>query len=376
MNQFKSKWKISLMVLMFFVTGLIPAETGYKIVSFKGTVKVNKGNKIITLQERLPIYLKKDHSLMLYRGASVEIVFPNGSRETFDGPFYAAVSTLQKPFTKNQLSLFEENHLWKPIQRIFEEEEEIHGPGRSGPADRGAFKDEINKSLTDKSLDDPALPTDKIKELNAALETVDILFNAFPEVRRIVIKALVYRQFGLNKKALETIMVYYKSIAGKPGKRIVRGQVEDYVYTEFLPIEINIESQNSEGSPVNGFYMTFTARLDLWWAAFYYNGKELIEIEKTCDFKQHPQRTFSVRKNLDAKPGQSPHCIFIVVCPEWTELERLDDIDAAREELLADNIKETTVNTVKDWGKVTIKLCLMPPAGPRRGRPQKALRAI
>ncbi|NIM12583.1 MAG: hypothetical protein GTO45_10760, partial [Candidatus Aminicenantes bacterium] len=186
MTQLKSKWKISLMVLMFFITGLITAKTGYKIVSCKGTVKVNKGNEIITLQERLPIYLKNDHALMLYRGASVEIVFPNGSRETFDGPFYAAVSTLQKPFTKKQLSLFEENHLWKPIQRIFDEEEEIHGPGRSGPADRGAFKDEINKRLADKSLDDPVLPADKIKEMNATLEAVDMVFNAFPEVRRIV----------------------------------------------------------------------------------------------------------------------------------------------------------------------------------------------
>ncbi|NIO82922.1 MAG: hypothetical protein GTN68_20445 [Candidatus Aminicenantes bacterium] len=89
----------------------------------------------------------------------------------------------------------------------------------------------------------------------------------------------------------------------------------------------------------------------------------MIEIEKTCDFKQHPQRTFAVRKNLDSKPGQSPHCIFVVVCPEWTELEHLDDIDAARKELLADNIKETKVQTVKDWGKVTIKLCLRRPGG-------------
>jgi len=341
MNQFKSKWKISLMVLMFFVTGLIMAETGYKIVSCKGTVKV-----------------KKDHSLMLYRGASVEIVFPNGSRETFDGPFYATVSTLQKPFTQNQLSPFKENHLWKPLQRIFDEEEEIHGPSRSGPSDRVAFKDEIDKRLADKSLDDPPLPDEKIKELNAALESIDSLFNAFPEVRRIVIKALVYRQFGLNKKALETIMAYYKSIAGFPDKSIVRGQVEDYVFTEFLPIIITIESQNSESGPVKGFYRTFSANHELWWAAFYYNGKELIEIEKTFDTKLHPQKTFAVHKNLDAIPGQSPHCIFIVVCPEWTELEHLDDIDAAGKELLANNIKETTVNTVKDWGKVTIKLCL------------------
>jgi hypothetical protein len=359
MTQLKSKWKIPLMVFlvsMFLGTCLIPAKTGYKIVSFKGTVKVKKGDKIIPLTESKTLPLKKDHALMLYRGASVEIVFPDGSCSVFKGPFYAAVSTLQKPFTKKQLSLFEKKQLWEPIQRIFDEEEAIHGAARNGPVDRGAFKDEINKRLADKSLDDPKLPADKNKELNAALEAVDTLFNAFPKVRLIVIKALVYRHFGLNKKALQTVMIYYKSIAGKPGKRIVRGQVEDYVFTEFSPIIITIEPQNSEGGPVIGFYRTFSANIELWWAAFYYNGKELIEIEKTFDTKLHPQKTFAVRKNLDVKADQSPHCIFIVVCPEWTELLSYDNIRTAKNKLLTK--KETKVNTVKDWGKVTIKLCL------------------
>ncbi|MCP4231086.1 MAG: hypothetical protein GY771_13185, partial [bacterium] len=135
------------------------------------------------------------------------------------------------------------------------------------------------------------------------------------------------------------------------------------MYTEFLPIIISIEPQSKEGGPITGFYRTFTANFKLWWAAFYYNGNELIEIEKTCDYKQHPQKTYAVRKNLDVKPGESSHCIFIVVCPEWTELESLDDIDAAREELLADNVKETKVQTVKDFGKVRIKLCLRRPGG-------------
>jgi hypothetical protein len=343
MTQLKSKWKIPMMVFLvftFFLTGLIPAETEYKIVSFKGTAKVKKDNEIILLTGSKTISLKKDYALMLYKDASVEIVFPNGSRETFSGPFYAAVSTLQKPFTKNQLSLFEKKQLWKPIQRIFDEEEEIHDSTRSGPLDRVAFKKEINKRLTDKSLADPTIPYDKVKELNAAMEAVDTLFNAFPKVRRIVIKALVYREFGLNKKALETIMVYYNSIANKPGKKILRGQVEE----------------NSEGSPVMGFYRTFSANIELWWAAFYYNGKELIEIEKTCDHKQHPQKTFVVNKNLDVKADQSPHCIFIVVCPEWTELTNYDNLRTAKNKLLTK--KETNVNTVKDWGKVTIKLCL------------------
>jgi hypothetical protein len=359
MTQLKSKWEIPLMVFLVltsFVTGLLPEETGYKIVSFKGTVKVKKDNNIISLTDPKTFPLEKDHALMLYKGASVEIVFPNGSRETFVGPFYAAISTLQKPFTKNQLSLFEKKQLWKPIQRIFDEEEEIHDSTRSGPLDRVAFKKEINKKLTDKSLDDPTIPDDKVIELNAAMESVDTLFNAFPKIRRIVIKALVYREFGLNKKALETIMVYYNSIANKPGKKILRGQVEDYVYTEFLPIIITIESQNSEAGPVMGFYRTFSANIELWWAAFYYNGKELIEIEKTCDHKQHPQKIFVVNKNLDVKADQSPHCIFIVVCPEWTELTNYDNLRTAKNKLLTK--KETKVNTVKDWGKVTIKLCL------------------
>jgi hypothetical protein len=45
-----------------------------------------------------------------------------------------------------------------------------------------------------------------------------------------------------------------------------------------------------------------------------------------------------------------------VVCPEWRELESYDNIRSAKNKLLTK--KETKVNTVKDWGKVTIKLCL------------------
>ena len=132
MTQLKSKWKIPMMVFLvfaFFVTGLILAKTGYKIISFKGTVKIKKDNEIIPLTDPKTFPLKKGYALMLYKGASVEIAFPDGSRVTFVGPFYAAVSTLQKPFTKKQLSLFEKRQLWKPICRIFEEEKEIHGPG-------------------------------------------------------------------------------------------------------------------------------------------------------------------------------------------------------------------------------------------------------
>jgi hypothetical protein len=51
-------------------------------------------------------------------------------------------------------------------------------------------------------------------------------------------------------------------------------------------------------------------------------------------------------------------CLFILACADWAELEKFDDIEIARQELLESGIKETKLKTIQDYGKAVIKLCL------------------
>jgi hypothetical protein len=361
MTQLKSKWKIPMMVflvLTFFLTAKKTAETGYKIMSYKGTVKVKKNNKIIQLKEA-NILLKPNDAVMVYPRSSIEISFPDNNKKTLEGPFYSTVKTLEEPFDKNKPAFFANPEIWENIQRVFDEEGD-YIKTRSGPKDSVAFYSVIKKSLADTTLEDKTPPAHKVKEMNTALETIKIIFNAFPDVKNILLKALVYKNFGLNKKALITVFAHYETIRMVKEKQKEQKMVAGYIYNDFLPIVIHIHHLDDNWS--YGFNKKFSAEFDLWWAAFYYDGNKLIELENTIGTSLHPQKIFELHKNITINQGTAFHCIFIVACPHWSQLETLDDINAAKKELLADNIKETKVNTVRDWGKVTIKLCQLPPA--------------
>jgi hypothetical protein len=367
MIQLKRKWKIPLMVFlvsMFFLTALKPAETGFKIISYKGTVKVKKNNKIIQLKQA-NILLKANHAVMVYRNSSITISLPGNKKKTLKGPFYSTVKTLEKPFDNNKLSFFENPGIWKNIQRVFDEEGDYIRT-RSEPKDSAAFYKEIKKRVTDTTLKDKTPPAHKMKEMNAVLETIETIFNAFSKVKQILLKALVYKDFGMNKKALAAVFAHYETIRKIKEKQKEQKMVAGYIYNDFLPIVIHIHHLDDKWN--YGINKKFSSGIDLWWAAFYYDGNKLILLEKTIDARLHPQKTYELRKNITINQDTASHCLFIVACPHWSQLETLDDIHAAKKELLADNIKETKVNTVRDWNKVTIKICLRRPEKKEAGK--------
>jgi hypothetical protein len=344
------------LIFTFSFFSFILANAEYKIISFKGKVKIKNNTEVIQLEKQLPFKLKKGDAVMVYPGAAIEMSFTNGNKKTFTGPFYSAVEALEKPFERNRLSFFGKPGQWKAIERIFDEEgEESAGTTKGTQEDSLNFYSEINQGVAVVKIEDKSLTPDKEKEMNEILETAEQGFNAFPEEKQIVIRALVYKTFGRYKTALTTIFSHYKGILYAKGKQPERELMEDYLFSEFLPIVVTIHSPFS-----------FSSNFKLWWAAFFFDGTELKGIEKTIDYSLYPQNDYKIKDNSTIQAnikskgmikGKS-QCVFIVACADWAELEKFDDIEIARQELLESSIKETKLKTIQDYGKVIIKLCL------------------
>jgi hypothetical protein len=355
----KKEWHVLLMIILvftFFLPGFLPANQGYKIISYKGTVKVKQNAEVSRLENQPPIDLKKGDAVMVYPGAEIEVLFPGGDKKTFTGPFYAAIESLKKPLAKNRLSFFAGAASWKGIERIFDEEgEESAGTTKGTQEDSLNFYNEINQGVAAVKIEDKTLSPGKEKEMKEMLDTAEQGFNAFPEEKQIVIRSLVYKTFGRYKTALDMIFSYYKGILYTKGKQPERELLEDYLFNHFLPIVVTIHSPFS-----------FSSNFKLWWAAFYFDGEEFKSLDKTIDYSMHPQNDYKIKDNSTiqanskskgtAKAGSQ--CLFIAACADWAELERFDDLETAKKELLDSSIKETKPGTIQSHGSVIIKICL------------------
>jgi hypothetical protein len=355
----KKEWHVLLMIILvftFFFPGFMPANPGYKIISYKGTVKVKQNAEVSRLENQPPIDLKKGDAVMVYPGAEIEVLFPGGDKKTFTGPFYAAIESLEKPPAKDRLSFFAGPASWKGIERIFEEEgEESAGTTKGTQEDSLNFYNEINQGAAAVKIEDKTLSPDKEKEMKEILETAATGFNAFPEEKQIVIRSLVYKAFGRYKTALDMIFSHYKGILYSKGKQAERELLEDYLFNQFLPIVVTIHSPFS-----------FSSNFKLWWAAFYFDGKEFKSLDKTIDYSMHPQNDYKIKDNPGIQVGSqskgmaggNTSCVFIAACADWAELERFDDLEIAKKELLDSGIKETKPGSIQDYGRVIIKICL------------------
>jgi hypothetical protein len=374
MTHEKKEWNIPLMILpvfIFYFSSFLLANGEYKIVSFKGKVKVKQNDEIVRLEKQLHVYLKKGDAVMVYPGAAIEMVFPDGNKKTLTGPFYSTVAALEKPYARNLLSFFGKPGQWKAIERIFNEEGEESAGTTKGTQDSLNFYDEIKPVVAKVEIEDKELAPAKKKEMKEILVTVEPGFNAFPEDKQMVIRSLVYKSFGWYKTALNMIFAYYKGILRTKGKQAERELIEDYLFHEFLPIVITIMPNEKNKLFPKGtstsreiyFNKTFYSNFRLWWAAFFYDGRELESIQKTIDYSLHPENTFKLEKsfnhtgNRTAGVNRAP-CVYIVACADWTVLEKFDDMEYAGRELLKSGIKETGSTTIRGYGKIMIKICL------------------
>jgi hypothetical protein len=264
--------------------------------------------------------------------------------------------SLEKPPVKERLSFFAGPSQWKGIERIFEEEgEESAGTTKGTQEDSLNFYNEINQGVAAVKIEDKTLSPEKEKEMKEILDTAASGFNAFPEEKQIVIRSLVYKNFGRYKTALYMIFSHYKGILYTKGKQAERELLEDYLFNQFLPIVVTIHSPSS-----------FSANFKLWWSTFYFDGKELKPLDKTINYSMLPQNNYEIKNNREFQPGiQSKgkpdghtRCVFIVASADWAELERLDNLETAKKLLLYNRIKETKPGIIQEYGSVIIKISL------------------
>jgi len=348
---------VSGFLIVIFSSGLYG---NYVVTPYKGKVKVKREKEFTLLKEGVSVTLGKADFIMAYPGAVIEVRLPEGKCSVFIGPFYAAVEEMGKGIKAREAPLLSKPVFLENIREILDRMEDvIIGPVKGDDLEGSLnFYHEIKEAMADVPIEDGKLSPGKKKEMEKALASLNGLFSGASLDQVILIKSLVFKQYGMNRLALMNVFNHYERIMKTKGKQKERELLEDFMFNEFLPIRVVIESR----SP-----LTFSSNFDLWWAAFWFNGEKLKEITKTIDHSLHPQDTFKLApgrgdlyaealKDMDIKSSNKKQCIFIVVCADWGELEKYDKIDYAEKELLESGVKETKTSTVRGYGKVIVKI--------------------
>jgi hypothetical protein len=187
-----------------------------------------------------------------------------------------------------------------------------------------------------------------MKELLALVET---RFDAAPMETQVLIKARVYKHFNRDKQALITVFNHYEKILNLKGKKKERDFIEDFLLNEFLPLVITFNLEDPD-------FIIFSSNFEVWWAAFFYDGKEFREIVKTIDTSMNPQDIFRInRVDIRSKPNKS-QSLFIIASYHSSGLHKLDDMGEAKKELLRKDIPVAMSSNAVGIGKVIIKISL------------------
>jgi hypothetical protein len=342
----------------------IHAAGQYRVLSWKGDVKVMQGGKFLQLTKQSNVLLQENDAIWIANGARIELGCPDGSRREFNGPRFSRVETLEKVKTKRQPSFFviffKNLDLGEYITR--DKEKSVGGTRARGFESSESFYEELKKAIP--GMEDRTLAGEKRKEVEEALAIVDRDFDAAPPEVKILLRAKVYKHFNLDKQALKTAFNYYETILKVKGKEKERALLEEFLIDEVLPVVVTYEVEEHSllysreldtGSRIS---VQFSSNFKVWWAAFSFDGKEIKEIEKTIDHKRNPQETFTIRNHPTGNEKDKPYYLFIIANPMWSQLEKYDDMEVAGKELLEGGIPETSSNKAKGFRKVTVKINL------------------
>ncbi len=334
-----------LMVISFFIPGFTRASGQYRLLSWKGDVKIRTGGKFISLTEKSRLSLKKGDGLWLANGAEVELRFPGGTQKVVYGPRFTKVETLEK--TKKGTSTLANLIKNIGIGELFKRNMEgAIGATRTGSP--GLYK-KIKKLI--REMEEPLPDAGKEKEMHEMSARVEGRFDAAPMEKQVLIKARVFKHFKRYKLASMTVFNYYEKILNLEGKKRERNFIEHFLFNEFLPIVITFNLEDP--GPI-----TFSSNFKLWWAAFSFDGSELNEIGNSLDNNHLPQYTFKINPGNRRSKRNNPQYLFIIASYDWQELEKLNDMVEAKKELLRKDIPVTSSGKAVGLGKVPIKIRL------------------
>jgi len=286
----------------------------------------------------------------------------------FNGPCFKKVETLEKNKAKARPSFLVNFIKITRIPELFSREKEEAAGTTKGDDFKSSlsFYKEIKKAIEEEfaEVKDNPPAAGKEKEMSEGLAVVDNDFDAAPLEKQAIMKARIYKHFNQDKHALMTVFNYYEKILNAEGKQKEREFLEDCLFNEFLPVVITYEVEEPSllyggeldtGARVS---LRFDSNFKLWWAAFSFDGKEMKEIKKTIDSSLIPQETFTIRNHPTGNEESKPYYLFIIANPVWSQLEKYDDIEVARKELLEGGIPEASFNKAKGFRKVIVKIDL------------------
>ena len=334
-----------ILILLFIIPMIIQASGQYRLLSWKGEVKIMKGGKFISLTGQTKISLEKGDGIWIANGAEVKLQFPGGNQKVCSGPCFTKIETLEKaregPSTI--VNLIKSMGIEELLSR---KKEDTLGGTRAGS--ERLYK-KIKKAIGE--MEEPLLEAGKEKDMKEVLVDIEARFDAATMETQVLIKARVYKHFNMDKQASMTVFNYYEKIRSLESKDIERNFIEDFLLNEFLPIVITFNLEDPD-------FITFSSNFELWWAVFFYDGKELKEIMKTIDTSLDRQVTFRInRGNIRSKPNNSPY-LFIIAGYNSSELEKLDNMETAKKELLGKEIPAAMSGKVEGIGNVFIKIRL------------------
>ncbi len=347
-NRIKNHVK-KMALLLIVISCLIPAFTRpageYRLLSWKGDVKIRTAGKFIPLTEQPPPPLKKGDGLWLAAGAEAELRFPGGGQKVVYGPRFTKVETLEKAVKGPSLlaNLIKNTGVEELLLR---KKEGSIGATRSGAAGR---YEKIKKFI--REMEEPPPGAGKEKEMKKMLGLLEERFDAAPAEKQVLIRARVYKHFNRDKQAALTVSDYYEKVLNLEGKSGERDFIQPFLFNEFLPLAITFNRENRGA-------MVFSSNFKLWWAAFSFDGETFEELEKTIDDSHLPEDTFKTTPG--SRPGKknTPRHLFIIAGSDWRDLEEFDDPVEAKEKLLTKDIPAAPSGKAMGLGKVFIKILL------------------
>lgn len=370
----QNKLKISIMpiaIALFFLTILLRTGGNYKILSSHGKVKVKIDGQVMELQGKNGVILNKDDAIMLYHGAGIKLQFPGNTVHRFEGPLYTSIHSLKSLTGGDKKNTFF-NHFtrWRGLKHIFDEEGENPVTRRRGDwVFSMQFYNDIRTEVSAANIFDTALSNVNKKKLKTVLAEIRHLFNAFSKPKQSVIQGLVYKYFGLHKTALSMVFSNYKKILHLKRLKEDRAIMEDYLIHTFIPIVVHVQSLKRERGAGNNrafklplaHRQTLTANLDLWWAVFLVENGKLKPLGKSSKTSILPQKTYTLNKQvhhgMDGDTPPRPSCFIVAASPQSSLLDKYDNLELARKELLNAPTVHTKGNLIQAFTMIVVRTC-------------------
>lgn len=348
------------LVFIFIIPGFIHPTPQYRLLKWKGDVKIRTVKGFIQPSKSVGgLLLRNCDAILIPEAGEILIRFPGGTEKSFHGPRFTTVRTLENEAPKNRVNIIGKFLEIAGVTELFARELE-DAPGTT-KGDASRVYQQLSRLINraDTVLRDMPLHANEEKQLNHALALVESHFDAFSFEEQFFMKARIFKHFNQHRKALMTVFRQYQVLLRQEQKEKERALLEDLMFCRLLPIEICFSVNNPVVQDGNQeVSMAFQSNFALWWTAFSYHNGKLEVIRRSYDHTREPLETFEISCDITRHQGTEPFYVFVIAFANGYESKTFDDIAATRTVLLDESISESIPGTVRGFSRVIIKIRL------------------